>query len=239
MTGEATGTGQAQTTDSGSGAAATSQGSQQQQGQAAAAGAAATTSQTTTTQQDGQQPAAQATQQQGQAKDDKGAQPQAAPEKYEAFKLPEGVSLDDATMGEFQTLAKDLGLSQDNAQKLVDLGAKLSQGESARVTETVKQAKAEWEAASKADKEFGGEKFAENLGKANEVFAKFGTPELKQLLIDSGLGNHPEVVRWAFRVSKALSEDRVVRGDRGASAANTTGDLEDRAAQKLYGKTGS
>lgn len=234
MTGEANGTGQANNTQAtGAGAAASSQGNQQQ-GQAAAV--AAGVKQGEQQAQGGEAAKAGDAAKGGEAAK-AGEQKQSAPEKYTDFKLPDGFGPDQAVLGEFQTLAKGMNLNQADAQKIVDLGAKLAQGVGTSVVDTVAKAKVEWEGKSKADTEFGGEKFAENLGKANEMFAKFGTPELKQLLVDSGLGNHPEVIRWAFRVSKALSEDKVVRADK--AAGNQGGTLEERAANKLYGKTGT
>ena len=50
---------------------------------------------------------------------------------------------------------------------------------------------------------------------AKKAFDQFGTPELKTFLNDTGLGNHPELVRWAFRVGGALSEDGIVKGRQG------------------------
>src|SRR5262245_60440079 len=57
--------------------------------------------------------------------DGKGGNAQAkpgAPEKYE-FKAPEGVTLDTGLVNDFTPLAKELGMSQDAAQKVVDLYA--------------------------------------------------------------------------------------------------------------------
>lgn len=47
-----------------------------------------------------------------------------APEKYEAFKLPEGYEFDPDALKEVSGIFKDLGLNQDAAQKLVDYYAK-------------------------------------------------------------------------------------------------------------------
>src|SRR6266849_1436215 len=47
-----------------------------------------------------------------------------APEKYADFKLPEGFKFDDKALTEATTAFKELGLTQDQAQKLVDTYAK-------------------------------------------------------------------------------------------------------------------
>ena len=51
----------------------------------------------------------------------------------------------------------------------------------------------------------------ENLAIARKAI-DLGPPELKELLNSSGLGNHPEVVKLAYKVGKAISEDRFVTG---------------------------
>jgi hypothetical protein len=146
----------------------------------------------------------------------------AAPEKYE-FKAPEGVTLDVELLGEFEGIAKELKLSQEDAQKVADLGAKLAQKFGTQQAAVAEQAKADWAAAATADTEFGGDKLTDNLAVAGKALDAFGTPAFKALLVESGLGNHPEVIRVLYRAGKAISEDRMVTGGAGpATAAQTT-----------------
>lgn len=133
-----------------------------------------------------------------------------APETYEDFTLPEGVVLDDTTAGELKTLAKDLNLTQEQAQKVADLGAALSQRWAAGFQEQLTSASEEWATVTKADKEIGGEKLTGSLAGAKAALDKFGTPELRELLQTSRLGNHPEVVRLLARVGQAISDDNSV-----------------------------
>lgn len=140
------------------------------------------------------------------------------PEKYE-FKAPEGVTLDSELLGEFEAIAKDMKLSQDEAQKVADVGAKLAQKIQAAQVQAVEQAAAEWAKAASTDKEFGGDKLTENLAVGKKALDAFGTPELRTLLNTSQLGNHPEVIRFFVRAGKAISEDRMVNGGTGQPAA--------------------
>lgn len=142
------------------------------------------------------------------------------PEKYE-FKQPEGVSMDTEALGEFEGVAKELKLSQEEAQKVTDIGAKLAQKWEAKQADAIQQAAAEWAATATADKEYGGEKLTESLTVAKKALDAFGTPELRTLLNDSRLGNHPEVIRFMVRAGKAISEDRMVTGGAGPSKAGT------------------
>lgn len=150
--------------------------------------------------------------------DDKGAAP-AVPEKYE-FAMPEGVELDTAAADEFSAVAKELKLSQADAQRVADIAVKMQAKQAERTAEIVKG----WAESSKTDKEFGGDNLKQNLAVARKAIDTFGSNELKELLDNNGLGNHPEIIRFAFRAGKAISEDGFVK----AGARAPTG-----AAQSL------
>lgn len=165
---------------------------------------------------------AQAEGEQGEAKQDEG-KPQGAPEKYE-FATPDGMQFDDAVVGAFSEVAKDLNLSQEAAQKILD---KVGPVMAAQQNEALQAASAEWAEASKTDKEFGGDKLNENLAVAKKAMDQFASPELRALLNESALGNNPEVIRMFYRVGKAISEDGFVVGGNAKNA-------ELSAAQRMY-----
>lgn len=140
--------------------------------------------------------------------EDKGAQgdePQ-VPETYE-LKMPEGVDLDKQAADEFTAIAKELKLSQADAQRIADVAAKMQQKQAETHAEMVKG----WAEGCKTDKEFGGDNLQQNLSVARKAIDTFGSPELKALLNRTGMGNHPEVVRFAFKAGKAISEDGFVQ----------------------------
>ena len=132
----------------------------------------------------------------------------AAPEKYE-FKAPDGQQFDPEVLKAYEGVARELGLSQEGAQKVLDAVAPKLQEQQQAI---IDKAQAQWAESSKADKEFGGEKLKANLAVAKKALDKFGTPELRKLLDDSGLGNHPELIRAFYRAGKAISEDGFVSG---------------------------
>ena len=138
--------------------------------------------------------------------------PQGAPETYADFVMPEGVSLDKEMLGEFTPVLKELNLPQDAAQKVIDFAPKLVARTVASIEEARQAEVAGWIDASKTDKEFGGDKFAENLAVANKAFETFGNPELRAALVKTGMGNHPELLRAFYRAGKAISEDSFVAG---------------------------
>ncbi len=138
---------------------------------------------------------------------------QPAAVEYEPFVVPEGVTTDEDVLGEFKGIAKELKLSQTDAQRLADVGIKMQQ----KQAEAYRQTQTQWIESSKSDKEFGGVALQENLGIARKAMEAFATPELRDLLNQTGFGNHPELIRHFVRVGKAISEDgRVVSGTKAA-----------------------
>lgn len=142
------------------------------------------------------------------------------PDSY-AFEMPEGVELDKAAAEEFTAIAKELKLDQATAQKVADVGAKMVQRQAEARTKLVEQ----WTNDTKADKEIGGEKLAENLAVARQAIETFGSPALKDLLNSSGLGSHPEVVKAFYKAGKAISQDGFVPGGRKPGADNVASTL--------------
>lgn len=132
---------------------------------------------------------------------------QTVPDTYADFAMPDGVTVDSALLNEATPLFKELGLNQEQAQKLVDFQAKQAQASSQSNVDAFNQLMNDWQEQSRNDKEFGGDKFEENVGIARSAIDKFGTPELKQLLEEHGVGNHPEVIRFMINVGKLTSED--------------------------------
>lgn len=179
-------------------------------------------------------PAAQPAQPASDAKPAEGTPPADAkpaddkPIEYADFTAPEGVTLNSEALTELKAFAAEKKLTQEEAQKLVDLGAKTMQQQQAALVSQIEQAQAQWSDASRTDKEFGGDKLAENVAVAKQALDTFGSPELSKMLKESGLGNHPEIIRAFFRVGKAISEDKTERGT--TKPANASDDL----AKKMY-----
>lgn len=138
----------------------------------------------------------------------------AVPDSYE-FKMPEGVELDKAAADEFTAIAKELKLDQATAQKVADVGAKMAQ----RQAETHAKLVESWVEQVKTDKDIGGDKLDENLAIARKALDTFGTPELRDVLNSTGLGNHPAVIKAFYNAGKRISPDTFVTG---APAGNAT-----------------
>lgn len=179
----------------------------EQQEQAAEEQAAAATSEESTDSgtaaAEGDAPAADAT---GDNADGDGTKDSSL-ETYADFTMPEGMTLDSVQLEAAAPLFKELGLSQEQAQKLVDFQAAQVQAGQQGQMDAFNQLKNDWVDQAKADPEIGGDKFDENVGIAREALKKFGNEGLTKLLNDFGMGNHPEVIRLMAKVGRLTKED--------------------------------
>lgn len=144
----------------------------------------------------------------------------------EPYALDFGVYGENVDAGEAQFLSKiaqDSGADAASASKLVqDLTLWGQVKHDLQVQD--------WEAASRADPEFGGEKLQENLAIANralEAYDPQGT--IRAMLAETGYGNHPDLIRFMLAIGRDLSPDRMVGagaaggGDARAQFPNTPG----------------
>lgn len=134
-----------------------------------------------------------------------------APDAYQ-FKAPQGQELDPLQIETYSPVFKELGLTQDQAQKLIDASfvaaPKLIEAHEKQIQDALAKQSTDWGTASKSDKEFGGVNFDANAKIANQALSQFGTKELNQLLVEEGLGNHPEVVRLFWKIGTKLQEGK-------------------------------
>lgn len=132
--------------------------------------------------------------------------------EYEDFSLPEGVSIDEGTLTTFTEFAKRKELTQEEAQELVDMQTKIGQENVKANDDRWADIRAGWIDESKADKEIGGVDFEIKLGVAGRAINKYGTKALVELLNLHGIGDHPEFIRYSYRIGKTLKEDTSLRG---------------------------
>jgi hypothetical protein len=191
------------------------------EGSAASQSEASVTTQASSDQQSLEQQSQQSQAQEGQAEsgEDKAASElYGAPEAYQ-FEANESNPLDPEVMEVYSEVAKELNLSQKAAQSLLDkVGSKIQERTAQNQEQYMQKLRMDWVNQSTTDKEFGGENLQANLSVAKKSLDKFGTPEFRQLINESGLGNHPEFIRFMYRAGKAISEDKFVGRSQGGKA---------------------
>ncbi|MEX9782748.1 peptidase [Providencia manganoxydans] len=144
----------------------------------------------------------------------------AAPEKYE-FTAGEGQELDKEAVSAFEPIARELGLSNEQAQKIVDVyGSTIMPQLVKQQADAWQKQVTDWAESVQADKELSS---VESIGNAQKAMEQFGTPELKEYLNETGLGNHPELIRIFSKIGKSMSEDGFVNGS--SENARSTADV--------------
>ncbi len=154
-----------------------------------------------------------------------------APEEYTDFNMPEGMEVDKGMMEKFTVRAKDRNLSQEEAQKDIDLYA---EGLKASVDAHVKDwadAMGKWQDDTKADKEIGGDRFSQTEIHVNAALKAFGTEKLSEILEVTGVGNHVEVVRFFDKVGALVTNDKIDLG-------NVRGEGDKTQAETMYPNQG-
>lgn len=152
-----------------------------------------------------------------------------APENYEAFTLPDGFEMDEANLAEAVIEFKDLDLTQEEAQRLIDMQSKFvekaMQAEfDAREAENLKN-----QNDLKNDKDFGGDNLKQSLKVANNALNVFGSEAFDKILADSGVGNHPEMMRFLLKIGKTLQEDNPSE-----DVVSPSGDRASTRSERMY-----
>ena len=130
----------------------------------------------------------------------------------------------------FREFAHDTGLTQQQADNILNLYADNQEQEEA---ESVQQHKdLEVNTTMQLQKEWG-KNYDGKLDYAKRAFAQFASPELSQLMDESGLGNHPEMLRAFSKVGEMMGEDSLVVGT-GLGSSQLSPQQAQQEIQALY-----
>jgi hypothetical protein len=140
------------------------------------------------------------------------------PVEYEDFILPEGVKVNKELMSAFKKFASENGLTQEQAQKIVEMQTKDIIAQEKAAQEAHLQRVKTWETESL---QFLGPDKDKKLAAVGKVFNKFGAVggnEVRDILEKTGLGSHPAFVKFFAAVGSNFAEDPLPEGAPGASA---------------------
>lgn len=145
---------------------------------------------------------------------------------YAALVLPENSSISAHTLTLLKQQAAEIKLPLESLQKWVEQENNRLQQEREQRAQAEQEKVRKW--AQETQKIYGAS-WQEEVSCAVRAADAFGGPELRQLLEDTGLGNHPVIVRTFAEVGKRMAEDVLVTGVPNASTDKTF-------TQALYGK---
>jgi len=171
----------------------------------------------------------------------------APPPVYDPFNLPEGVTLDKERSDKFTNILAELEttgkvnhtLVQQFGQKAVDFHLE----EVKRVTEEIQdmykktweRQKTEWKDSFLKDLEMGGNRFQTTIDSALTFIRTHGgtseqQTEFRNLMEESGLGNHPAMIRLLANAGRAMAEGKPLAAQRPVPATKSR-------IETMYGKS--
>ena len=134
---------------------------------------------------------------------------QAAPGSYEPFQIPEdatNIAPNDEVMTGFGDLARELNLSQEQAQKVVEFGARsmhkaIGDGMEA-IRAQMEEVKAKWHREASEDPAI-----KTDLNYALRAVKRFDTDgAVSKMFDETGVGSHPAMIRFMIEIGKATGE---------------------------------
>lgn len=163
-----------------------------------------------------------------------------APEKYEPFKAPEGYELDEKFAEEAGVAFKELNLSQEQAQKLVDLY-------SAKVTEAAEAPYKHYEETRNAwrkdvinDRELGNGKddlkteVKATIGRAIDSLPQNIAKDFREAMTLTGAGDNPAFIKAIYSLAARVGEGTAVKVGGPASTGQSKPGAPTSAAAALF-----
>ena len=136
---------------------------------------------------------------------------------------------DPETLAAFRELSHKLKIPIDTAKQIFDFDISRSIAAQAKSLEMEKDKEAKTAAAlTEAEtklKTDWGDSYDENLSLALKGIDKFGGPDFKKHLDDTGLGNNPLMVKTFYQIGKAMSEDTLKPGEGGSDGSRPVDDV--------------
>lgn len=168
-----------------------------------------------------------------------------APETYADFKAPDGYTLSKEVVDAALPLFKELNLSQDGAQKLIDFHTKQMIDAAKAPQATYENLRKDWRATISADPEItkassggmtGIEAVKLDIGRALTNVDPGLATEFRAAMDLTGAGDHPAFVKTFWKLSQLLTEGRHVAGGSPSPYGQTPSGKVERpsAAAALY-----
>lgn len=145
------------------------------------------------------------------------------------LKVPENSFISDARVQELTKLAKDNGLTNEQAQSLVNVEHDAVTRFAKAQVDEFNKLKAGWKNEVQADKDFGGDKYRETVAVAHEFVKNYAPQSLIAELEKTGYGDYPDLVKMFAKAGRDLESAKFIPS---RSASKTP----QSKAEKWYGK---
>lgn len=158
----------------------------------------------------------------------KGKEGDDAAEKPEGYEvpLPEGMELDEEGLAAFNELGKKLEITQEQVNELAPFFAERMQKQAESVVDSI-TTQAEKQSQTWREDSLAADDIGESGVKvAADAIKAFGSDSLKAWMDETGVGNHPELIRAFMRAGSAIAQDTLETGDGGG--ADPADNVEER-----------
>jgi hypothetical protein len=136
------------------------------------------------------------------------------PESY-TFTPPEGQTYDQSVIDAATPVFRELGLTQAQADKLVDLQSKLARSDADNALKTIQEMDRGFRAKLEADPDLGPnlDKVKTDIGRAFDIAL---TPKERtafaEAMVATGLSNHPDISRTIWKLAQRIAPGSHVSG---------------------------
>ena len=152
------------------------------------------------------------------------------PEEADGYDFDLGDGEQSPDVADFKNVAHQLGLTNDQAKTMLGIYNQISENDLAEEQEQFEQMNVEY--LQNIQKEWGDD-FNKNSELARRAFQNFASEELMDVMKETGLSNHPEVLKTFARIGQVLSEDSILPGTRGAIGGMSPVHAEETIATRL------
>lgn len=135
-----------------------------------------------------------------------------APLTVENLQFPEGFQVAEPLRDQFLSVMNDEKLTPaDRAQALIGMSNNLLDAASEANSAAWDKMQETWQDEVRNDPQIGGTKFQGTMESIGRLVEEFGSPELRQILDDTGAGNSIHVIRFLASLSSKLTEGSAPR----------------------------
>jgi hypothetical protein len=149
-------------------------------------------------------------------------------ESYEV-KLPESLVVAPELLSDFKKAALEAKLPPEAAQGFANLYAKALEGQMSLLTQKFQENQQTWLKEVEQIPEFQGERRTQSLAVLGRAMEEYGSPEAAKIFNESGIGNHPAVVKFIYSLAHGLVEGTPLPANRpainGGKPARTAGQI--------------